>query len=235
MQGLATCPKDFLSSVETPGDQVESLWKEDWAGAGGGGGVSIVFTTPDFQSGLDTNVQKIAKGQRTLPDVSMNAAINGGVEVYSSYTTPGQKTPGPTWQNIGGTSCATPETAALVALAGQKASDDLGHTVGIGQLNEILYKLPSNDFNDIVSETFGVNNQVTIDNNELYFNASVLKAELANKAKPTVPPTAVPGYSTMPGYDLATGLGSPKALSFVLDIAAARVARESVAQATAAK
>ena len=28
------------------------------------------------------------------------------------------------------------------------------------------------------------------------------------------------------GYDLATGLGSPKAASFVLDVAAARVARE---------
>ena len=46
----------------------------------------------------------------------------------------------------GGTSCATPETAALIALAGQQASETLGKTVGIGNLNEILYKLPDDGF-----------------------------------------------------------------------------------------
>ena len=51
LQGTKTCPKDFLASIEGTGTQVESLWKEDWAGAGGGGGVSTVFDEPDFQKG----------------------------------------------------------------------------------------------------------------------------------------------------------------------------------------
>jgi subtilase family serine protease len=226
LSGQSPCAMDFLASVETPGEQVESLWKEDWLGAGGGGGVSRVFATPDFQASLSADVQKTASGHRTLPDMAMSAAVDGGVQIYSSYTSPSN--PQPTgWQVIGGTSAATPETAALVALAGEQASQTLGKNVTIGNLNEILYSLPSSDFNDILPETFGAQNQVSIDNNSLYFNASVLQAETANKAKKfTVPPTAEPGYAVTVGYDMATGLGSPKAQSFVMDLAAARVAKE---------
>lgn len=221
LQGLATCPQDFLSSIASPSTHLESVWKEDWAVAGGGGGVSTVFATPDFQAGVSADVQKLAKNHRTLPDMAMNAAINGGVAVYESGA-PGS----PAWQTVGGTSCATPETAALVALAGQQASEDLGKQVTIGNLNEIIYKLPSQDFNGIVSQTFGAQKQVTLDNNALYFNASVYQSEIASKQKPNMPAVAVPGYATTPGYNMAAGLGSPNAANFVLDVAAARVAQE---------
>jgi subtilase family serine protease len=155
-----------------------------------------------------------------MPDVSMNAAINGGVDVYTSFVAPSFGVPKAAWQSFGGTSCASPETAALVALAGEEASRELGQPVGIGALNPILYQLHRRDFNDIVSFAFGDSGQVSIDNDALYFSSTVLAALGPTK----VPPVAVPGFSTTPGYDLATGLGSPRAVDFVLDVARTRVA-----------
>jgi hypothetical protein len=94
-------------------------------------------------------------------------------------------------------------------------------------LNNILYSLGSEDFRDIVSQSFGLDQQVVIDNNALYFNPAVLAS-----AGPTrVPPIAVPGYSTTKGYDMATGLGSPNAVNFVLDVARARIANDVLSQA----
>ena len=214
------CTGDIMSSVNTR-SRLETVWNEDWAFAAGGGGISTIFKSPEYQFGLHESIRKTMNGYRGLPDISMNAAINGGVEVYSSYAAPGSAQKGPNWQSTGGTSCASPEMAGIVALAGQKASDELGRTVGVGYLNPILYSLSSRDFNDIVSTRLGFAG-VMIDNNGLYFS------ENASKKYPTkVPAVAVPGYFTSPGYDLATGLGSPKALRLVLDIARVRVERES--------
>ncbi len=215
------CPTNFFNSIPTT-SVLETVWKEDWAVAAGGGGVSAIFDQPDYQLGLGEEIQQIAQGHRTVPDVSLNAAINGGVETYQSYTSASQGITKPEWQNVGGTSCASPEMAGLIALAGQRASETLGRTVGIGYLNPILYSLSRGDFNDIVAQALGTQKQVMIDNNGLYFSATLLAA----KGPTVVPPVAVPGYSTTPGYDLATGRGSPRAVRFVLDVADARVARE---------
>ena len=71
----------------------------------------------------------------------------------------------------------------------------------IGHLAPKLYQLPASDFNDIVPQTFGSGaNAVTVQDN-LRYGYSV----------PSLPTTA--------GYDLTTGLGSPKAYSFAHDLA----------------
>jgi subtilase family serine protease len=215
------CKGDVLASVASD-VRTESLWNEGWAIAAGGGGVSSIFSAPDYQAKVNSAARTVMAGHRGTPDVAMNAAINGGVEIYTSYTNTDAGANGPTWQATGGTSCASPETAALIALAGQKASDLLGKTVGIGFLNPILYSLPATDFNDIVSESFGTSNQVTIDNNALYFNAT-FSPVLASKDPKNAPGLFIPGFNTTPGYDLASGRGTPKAEQFVLDIANARV------------
>jgi subtilase family serine protease len=165
-----------------------------------------VFTAPSYQANLSPQIQSIVNGYRGAPDLAMNAAINGGVLVYLGFFSGGA------WGIIGGTSCATPETAGLVALADQAASDLVGQPVSVGQLNPYLYSMSRRDFHDIVSHTFG---EVTIDNNALYFNQSVLAA-LGPLA---VPPVPVPGYQTLEGFDLATGFGSPRAAFFVIDLA----------------
>ena len=151
--------------------------------------------------------------------MALNAAINGGVDVYTSYGDPGAKAADPKWQSFGGTSCASPETAGIIALAAQKASEELGKPVGFGDLNSLIYSLDDDDFHDVRSHTFGATHQVGIDNNSLYFSATALKA--LGPAK--IPPTAVAGFATTHGYDLASGRGSPKAVKFVLDLARARV------------
>ncbi len=218
LSGLGKCPKDYLLSTKT-NSITESVWNESWTLAAGGGGISTVFKAPAYQASLNHDVQKLVNGQRGIPDVSLNAAINGGVNVYTSFVSPSQGVKAASWQAYGGTSCSAPQTAGLVALAGEAASNQLGKQVGIGSLNPILYSLPDHDFNDIVSVKFGTD--TVIENNTMYFS----KALLAVQGPTHVPPVAVPGYTTTTGYDLATGLGTPRAEAFVLDVAAARVAQ----------
>ena len=86
------------------------------------------------------------------------------------------------WVTFGGTSVGTPGWAAIVAIADQKAGHDLGF------INMALYLLATNkktytaDFHDITSG----NNSVVED-------------------------VAVTGFDAGPGWDAATGLGSPAA------------------------
>ena len=176
-------------------DRVEAPWREDWTfflngggGAAGGGGLSTVFVTPTWQAGLPAS---LTQGARALPDVSWNAAINGGVWVYDSQTGG--------WNFIGGTSAATPQIAGLVALVNQmRASLGKGP---IGHLAPKLYQLPASDFNDIVPQTFGSGaNAVTVGDNTCYG-------------------TGVAGLPCTVGYDLTTGLGSPRAYNFAHDLA----------------
>ncbi len=96
--------------------------------AAGGGGVSSVFSRPAYQSGVAAQVGT----QRGIPDVSMSAAVNGAVLIYTSFA--GQATG---WEPIGGTSAATPMLAGIVAIADQV----VGH--GLGEINPTLYKVGS--------------------------------------------------------------------------------------------
>jgi subtilase family serine protease len=175
-------------------DRTEAVWREDWtfvpdgSGAATGGGLSSIFPTPLWQLGLPTTLTQAA---RALPDLSWNAAANGGVWVLDSVTGG--------WSPISGTSASTPQIAGLVALVNQmRASLGKGP---IGHLAPKLYQLPASDFNDIVPQTFGSGaNAVTVQDNLRYGYS-------------------VPSLPTTVGYDLTTGLGSPKAYSFAHDLA----------------
>ncbi len=175
------------SFVTTPGSRTEAVWNEPFIQAADGGGRSVLFSTPSFQSGIP---QSILMGRRGLPDVSWNAAVDGGVLVYTSF--PGVRVG---WHIVGGTSAASPQLAGLIALTNQLA--DAAHKSHVGYLNPYLYHLPSSDFTDIVPQTFG---SVTIADNSNYGSG-------------------IAGMPALSGYDLATGFGSPKAYSFVHDLA----------------
>ncbi len=180
-----------LSFTTTPGSRTEPVWNEPFLPAATGGGRSVLYTTPTFQSGIS---QSLLNGRRGLPDLSWNAAVDGGALVYTSF---GGVRVG--WHIIGGTSASTPQLAAMVALTNQLA--DQAHKSHVGYLNPLLYGLPAGDFNDIVPQTFGPG-AVTLADNSLFGSG-------------------IPGMAVTPGYDLATGLGSPVADSFVHDLAAA--------------
>lgn len=110
--------------------------------AGGGGGFSTVFATPDYQQGVSgvnryTAVQwwtpsadgttttfnstpQIVTGTgsgRNLPDLSMNADPESGYSVYFSLpTTDGSSDLDTGWSQYGGTSFVAPQLAGLSAL-----------------------------------------------------------------------------------------------------------------------
>ncbi|HKT22480.1 MAG TPA: hypothetical protein VJR06_07735, partial [Nitrososphaerales archaeon] len=178
-----------MSFLTTAGSRTEAIWNEPFLPAAGGGGQSVLFSTPAFQSGIS---QSVLGGTRGVPDLSWNAAVDGGVLVYLGFLGSSSG-----FYIIGGTSAATPQTAGLIALTNQVA--DMGSKQHVGWLNPILYTLPSGAFNDIVPQTFG---SVTIGDNSLYGSG-------------------IAGYPATPGYDLATGFGSPNGANFVNDLASA--------------
>ena len=111
----------------------DTAWSDAFGAAGGG--VSAVFPRPDYQSGISPS----GTG-RALPDISMSAAVNGGIVVYYSFVNAG-------FHIFGGTSEASPLFSGIVALAAQRA----GH--GLGQINPALYALqgsPSSGIVDVV-------------------------------------------------------------------------------------
>lgn len=112
----------------------ESAWN------GSGGGFSKFFSEPDFQQGMPQNQQSELKGQRGLPDIAANADPLSAMAVYVNGG----------WQQVGGTSAATPTWAAIIAVANQMA----GHPLGF--INPALYKIATSgkaatDFRDITT------------------------------------------------------------------------------------
>lgn len=149
--------------------------------AAGGGGVSTVFSRPLFQTG----VASVVGGARGNPDVSLSAAVDGGVVIYLGYTNvPQGLTPG--WYIVGGTSEASPVFSGVVAIADQAAHRDLGW------LNPSLYALAGQSGKGLDDITAGDN------------SVSGTQA---------LPPDAgdsfsVEGFTADAGYDLASGLGT---------------------------
>ena len=95
----------------------------------------------------------VVGARRGTPDISLSAAVDGGVWVYSSYA--GASSP---YHVFGGTSAATPEFAGIVALANQSAGKPLG------RLNPLLYSLTGDD--GIVDVTSGDNDIGTFHNTD---------------------------------------------------------------------
>ena len=120
------------------GYQAEIVWNETDLGLpyniAGGGGFSTVYAKPDYQQGV------VPGHARGVPDVSYNAAVNGGVLVYQNGS----------FGLYGGTSAGSPQWAGIVALADQYQGKSLGF------LNPTLYKLGkstsySSTFHDIIA------------------------------------------------------------------------------------
>ncbi len=120
--------------------QPEAVWNDGYGA--GGGGYSAVFPEPSFQSGAAISDPP---GMRGLPDVSYNAAIVSAILIYESFDPAGAG-----WAIIGGTSAATPQWAAIDAVANQADG-------ALGFLAPRLYQIAENStlyaeaFNDITA------------------------------------------------------------------------------------
>ncbi|HKI34842.1 MAG TPA: hypothetical protein VKA46_23495 [Gemmataceae bacterium] len=122
------------------------LGETAWSGSGGS--LSTVLSQPGYQQGLTihsgTSVIS-ANGRRAGPDVAYDADPNTGVAVYGTYGWGG-------WAQVGGTSAAAPQWAALVAIADQgRALAGQGSLDGFTQTLPALYQLPAGDFHDVTS------------------------------------------------------------------------------------
>jgi subtilase family serine protease len=124
----------FTYGGEQVWNELASVVGEDVAT---GGAPSLFFGVPSFQAGLGLSM-------RAIPDVSYNAAIDGGVLVAWSALFPAGS-----FFIVGGTSAGSPQWAGIVALANQANHGPLGF------INGALYKLLhdptkyARDFHDI--------------------------------------------------------------------------------------
>ena len=176
-----------------PTESVWNLADGPFPPGAGGGGVSSFWPMPANQltasPSLDV-LQASSSGApcgraggycRQVPDVSADADPGTGYLIYWNGS-PGLSDLPSGWQGIGGTSAGAPVWAALIALADASRSC-AGSSVGFA--NPLLYRAAGSEyasgFNDVVS---GNNDLTGTSNGE--FDAS-------------------------PGYDMASGLGTPNA------------------------
>jgi PKD repeat protein len=100
-----------------PGDSLG--WDEQFAAGAGGGGCSTVFPAQAWQSSVpgynNTGCKQAGVDYRLSADVSAIADPYTGYDIYDSYNG-GEGVPD--WATYGGTSLASPVTAAMWALAG---------------------------------------------------------------------------------------------------------------------
>jgi hypothetical protein len=219
---------------------VEQVWNDGAEGGGGGGGISQSWTMPTWQQeatvpgiaqpgsldyqkadqvekefGYAPNFcQSQVKGAspstpcRLVPDVSAQADwFTGAVTVYQALDGG--------WSIDGGTSSSTPIWAGLVALSGASptcAANPLTRN-GVGFVSPLLYSVASNPTQYAASF-----NDVTLGDNDIY----------------GLDDGAV--FPATTGYDMASGLGSPRltgpdgtaGLAYYLCSSAAAVSRPVV-------
>jgi subtilase family serine protease len=104
--------------------QGEVAWNEPGIGATGGG-FSVLYDEPSYQQGTIHGGK-----QRGVPDVSYTAAVLHGVLTYLNI--PGIPAG---FYLFGGTSVGSPQWSAILAIADQKAGNDLGF------INKALYHI----------------------------------------------------------------------------------------------
>jgi subtilase family serine protease len=177
----------------TPGGQwvSESVWNEG-VGVAAGGGISTVYSRPDFQAPVvkDTHM-------REIPDISYSASLGHSILIIMSCTAADTSACGAAGTFVfgfGGTSCGSPQWAGLVALTDQMAGGR------VGPINKTLYKLGKGG----TAGTFF--HDTTVGDNSV-------------PADPSTPGTPITGFTAVPGWDAASGWGTPIANKLVPAIA----------------
>jgi subtilase family serine protease len=181
---------------------------------GAGGGASLTFARPAFQSGLS-----VPGTTRLVPDISMFADPFTGAEIIQTIN--GQLSVGV----IGGTSLSTPVFSGVMAIAAQKA----GH--GLGQAATLVYNLPAGAVTDIVPVSSPGNVTGVVNGNPV--SADALAAPLGNTTSYYSAIYNSPfstrwfvitfgtdtSLTTGPGWDNVTGVGTPNGSNFINAIA----------------
>jgi hypothetical protein len=190
--------------------------------AGGSGGPSSVYAKPPWQSGIIPNGIAAGDNHRYIPDVSLFAS--DGPQSKSFYlvceadaikagSSPSCASSGAfSFLGSGGTSASSPAFAAIMALINQNNGRQ-------GNANPVLYKIAATLGQSCNSSTTPLAGSTTCSfyditkgNNSVpcvgkspncSSNTTGTNGVLVSPASATTP-----AWTTAPGYDLATGLGS---------------------------
>ncbi|MGA2418590.1 MAG: S53 family peptidase [Candidatus Acidiferrum sp.] len=195
---------------------------------GSGGGTSVVYTKPKYQKQL--------KGKfRQLPDISMNADPETGVEVV---ITPDSIPGDPVGVTVvGGTSLSCPTFSGFWAIANQAYAAQGG--VSLGQAAPILYQLSSNAITDVnlnpASTLLNVTGLILNPPKAPTFESAQYLAQPLENVSPFGFISALfqsststrwdvfvfgadSSLTTGPGWDNATGLGTPNGMPFINEV-----------------
>ena len=174
---------DTVADLASPGGTISAS----------GGGASIFFAKPSWQTGTGVPPD----GKRDVPDLSFSASPNhdgylvcsedaSDGSIQSSCTSGFRTGSGGTFNVVGGTSVAAPTFSAILALINQA----LGNT-GLGNANPNLYSF--------AASTPSAFHDVTSGNNMVPCTSGTINCPSG---------TTQIGFSAGPGYDQVTGLGS---------------------------
>ena len=217
-----SAPGTYWNSSNSTGDTSaiqyipEKVWNDTSTSNGieaGGGGKSILFGKPSWQTGIGVS----SDGARDVPDISLNASPNHDGYLYCASGSDADPTScskgfldsGGNPDIAGGTSFGAPTFSAILAILSQKLDSN-----GLGNVNPQIYSLASSDYSGAFHDTTSGNNKIPC------------------KIGSTGCTTSPIGYSATTGYDLASGWGSIDAANFV-DAFTATVAGSPVATTTA--
>lgn len=167
----------------------------DAAGGAGGGGISKVWPMPSYQSGAPAALDVINANSSGVPCSATTGDCREvpDVSADSSDLSPYAIYYAGNWYGFWGTSAAAPTWAAYTALV------DASHACGgtsVGFANPLLYEIAASDY----ANAF---NDITTGTNDLSGGQGGL-------------------FPAGPGYDMATGLGSPNGGVLAQDLCAAR-------------
>jgi subtilase family serine protease len=196
--------------------------------SGAGGGASVVFAKPSFQSDLPGDF-------RQTPDISMDADPETGVEIILTDVRAGGKQ---VIEVIGGTSLSCPMFSGLWAIANQAAGGG-----PLGQAAPLLYHLPPSAITDVrqIGSANNVKGVISIPNTPpkpstiIHESAKALAEPLENTTNfvsALFQSSASTRWdvftfgtdsslTTGPGWDNVTGVGTPKGLGFINAVVAA--------------
>ena len=188
----AWSPSNGLGQGSALGYLTERAWNDTGPNAmlAGGGGTSKYYPIPSWQIGLVSP----ATSFRSVPDVALTASPSHDGFIVC---VPGRACPSGTWSQlgpgsgfatVGGTSAAAPVFAGLLGLLNHSLVLG-GGQAGVGNANPVLYRLSQSNpsaFHDITS------------------GDNIVPCQLGTPDCAT----GFIGFRTIPGYDLATGLGS---------------------------
>jgi hypothetical protein len=170
----------------------ETVWNDGVRVGASGGGISTFWKMPAFQVEApaslhvvngDSSGSPCSAGSgncREVPDVSADASPSTGYVIYWNGAGAAGLGQPRGWQVVGGTSGAAPAWAALIALA--NASSACSGT-RVGFANPALYNAAASDYAANFNDTTSGDNDMTGSN--------------------------LGQFAAGPGYDMATGLGSP--------------------------